>query len=100
MILSSDKVKTRVKMVERFVELAKLLRTQHNYSGLRCVVVGINFAVPDRGEVMTAFRNKSRQAHKSLQSYDMLLKRQWTLVLSSKADVGRHEAGTAPLGSC
>ncbi|KAH7104396.1 ras GEF [Auriculariales sp. MPI-PUGE-AT-0066] len=73
MILSSDKVAKRVKLVERFIELARVLRTQHNYSGLRCVVSGIRVAAPNDSEIMLLYKEKQGNAHKTLMSYVTLL---------------------------
>ncbi|KZW02160.1 ras GEF [Exidia glandulosa HHB12029] len=73
LILASDKPAKRVKQIERFVELAKLLRMQHNYSGLRCVLNGINMAKIDGDEVSEIFRTRSRAVHKTFMSYCTLL---------------------------
>lgn len=73
LILASDKAAKRVKQIERFVELAKLLRTQHNYSGLRCVLNGINMAKIEGDEVSEIFMSRSRAVYKVYMSYNTLL---------------------------
>ena len=73
MILASDKPAKRVKQMERFVELAKQLRMQHNYSGLRCVLNGINMSKMEGDEVSELFRTRAKASWKVFSSYSALL---------------------------
>ena len=72
LILTVDKPKARAKMMERFCELAKQLRTLHNYSGLRSVLTGITIARNDGDEVDELFRSRGRM-HKQFLSWTTLL---------------------------
>jgi len=80
-ILSSDKLSKRAKIVVRFIDLARLLRTQHNYSGLRCIIAGIRMAAPgdEPAPGVLAFplthmlRERNHDHEKILRSYETLL---------------------------
>ncbi|EIN10509.1 hypothetical protein PUNSTDRAFT_132598 [Punctularia strigosozonata HHB-11173 SS5] len=73
LILCHDKPRSRARQMEKFVEVASALRRMNNYTGLRAVIAGINLAADDEDPAMDAFKHRSPELSKQLQSWDVLL---------------------------
>ena len=71
MILCHERPRQRARQVEKFVDIATKVRQMNNYSTLRAFVAGINNAIDD--PTMEAFKAKSPDHLKNLQSWDVLL---------------------------
>lgn len=71
LILCHERPRHRARQVEKFVDIAMKLRQMNNYSALRAFVAGINNATDD--PTMEAFKSKSPDHLKNLQSWDVLL---------------------------
>ena len=71
MILCHERPRQRARQVEKFVDIAMKVRQMNNYSTLRAFVAGINNAMDD--PTMEAFKAKSPDHLKNLQSWDVLL---------------------------
>jgi hypothetical protein len=71
LILCHERPRNRARQVEKFVDIAMKLRQMNNYSALRAFVAGINNATDDH--TMEAFKSKSPDHWKNLQSWDVLL---------------------------
>ena len=71
MILCHERPKHRARQIEKFVDIAVKIRQMNNYSGLRAFVAGINNATDD--PTMEAFKSRSPDHLKHLQSWDVLL---------------------------
>jgi hypothetical protein len=71
LILCHERPRNRARQVEKFVDIAMKLRQMNNYSALRAFVAGINNATDD--PMMEAFKSKSPDHWKNLQSWDVLL---------------------------
>lgn len=76
LIVAHDKVKAREKQVERFVELAKILRTMNNYVGLRAIITGINNATFQNDEIMTMFKESKLRSYQLYLGYGVLMNSQ------------------------
>ncbi|KIJ27173.1 hypothetical protein M422DRAFT_271663 [Sphaerobolus stellatus SS14] len=76
LIVAHERVKLREKQVERFVELARALRTMNNYVGLRAVMTGINNATFPNDEIMTMFRDSKLRLYQQYLGYGVLINSQ------------------------
>ncbi|KAH9937673.1 ras guanine nucleotide exchange factor domain-containing protein [Fomitopsis serialis] len=73
LILCHDKPKKRATQIEKFVQVAEVLRVQHNYSALRAFVAGINSATFEGDISLEVFQARTPDQWKKFQSYDHLL---------------------------
>ncbi|KZT74642.1 ras GEF [Daedalea quercina L-15889] len=73
LILCHDKPKKRATQIEKFVQVAEVLRVQHNYSALRAFVAGINSATFEGDLALEIFQTRTPDQWKRFQSYDHLL---------------------------
>ncbi|TFY69742.1 hypothetical protein EVJ58_g219 [Rhodofomes roseus] len=73
LILCHDKPKKRATQIEKFVQVAEVLRVQHNYSALRAFVAGINSATFEGDLSLEIFQARTQDMWKKFQSYDHLL---------------------------
>ncbi|KAI0757004.1 ras GEF [Daedaleopsis nitida] len=73
LILCHDKPKSRARQIEKFIDVANRLRNQHNYSGLRAIIAGINSATFEGDESLELLRTKASEHWKNFQQWDQLL---------------------------
>ena len=73
LILCHDKPRKRATQIEKFVQVAEVLRVQHNYSALRAFVAGINSATFEGDLALEIFQTRTPDQWKRFQSYDHLL---------------------------
>jgi hypothetical protein len=73
LILCHKSPKSRVRQIEKFVEIAQRLRAMNNYSALRAFVAGINNATFSGDEASELFRRTLPDHHKYLRSWEVLL---------------------------
>jgi hypothetical protein len=73
LILCHDKPKTRVKQVEKFVDVADVLATMDNFAGLRAVIAGINHATPPGDSAMKTFMEKFPAKYENFRRHDTML---------------------------
>jgi hypothetical protein len=71
LILVHDKPRSRAKVVDKMIGVARALRALNNYSGLRAVVTGINNSRKERDAVSEIM--KDRGSWKAFQSLEVLL---------------------------
>ena len=71
LILVHDRPRSRAKVMEKMIAVARALRALNNYSGLRAVVSGINNSRKERDAVYELM--KDRGAWKAFQSLEVLL---------------------------
>lgn len=73
LILCHDRPRSRVRQIEKFVDVAQKLRGLNNYSALRAVVAGINSSTFSGDQTMEQFKARSPEQAKNLQSWVVLL---------------------------
>lgn len=73
LILCHDKPRARARQIEKFVEIAAVLRSLNNYSGLRAIVAGINSAAYPEDPTMETFKKHAPERAKQLRSWVVLL---------------------------